>query len=200
VSYDLWKYKSLCGLPTFFTQTIFSTQSTALQQNQKNNMQFKVITALFFSTLAAASTLPTNPGNSNPGNTDTSKTPTTPTTGNTNPGSTNQGTNQNTNKGANKVNPPYPATGGGAPPTISASKCSAGHLLCCKFHFPKIVIVLQLLLKGKTAGLPTDPTVEAHLPSGISKDGFSGYAGIDCNKLPDAALPNTWFVSTRSSP
>ena len=44
--------------------------------------------------------------------------------------------------------------------------------------------------------MPTDPTVVAQLPSGVTKDSFSGYAGIDCVKLPDAALPNTWFVST----
>jgi hypothetical protein len=61
--------------------------------------------------------------------------------------------------------------------------------------------VLQLkrtnTIKGKSAGLSTDPSVVAHLPSGISKDQFSGYAGFGCLELPDASQPNTWFVSTR---
>ena len=100
-----------------------------------NNMQFKVISALVFATLAAASAIPDN----NPANASPATTPSNPTTGNTKPGNTNP---SNTNSGA-KVAPPFPATNGGTPPTIDASKCSSGHLLCCKFHFSKIVIVLR---------------------------------------------------------
>ena len=38
------------------------------------------------------------------------------------------------------IAPPFP---GNPPPTIDASKCSSGHLRCCKFHFPKSVVVLR---------------------------------------------------------
>ena len=97
-------------------------------------MQFKVVSALLFATLAAAGTLPntnpTNPANDHT-NTDPAKTSTNTNPGNTNPGNTNP---SNTNQGTNNINAPFPGTNGGAPPTINASKCDSGHLRCCKFQ------------------------------------------------------------------
>ena len=178
-------------------------------------MQFKVICALAFATLAAAGALPrddtnpnppttnsantdpantnhgtTNSGNTNPGNTNSGNT----NPGNTNPGHTSPG---NTNQGSN-IAPPYPGT---PLPTIDSSKCSAGHLRCCKFHFPKIVIVLQwkpTTIIGKSAQSPNAPAVAPLLPSGISAASISGLVGVTCTALPVGAQPNDWFVSTRS--
>jgi hypothetical protein len=145
-------------------------------------MQFKVVCALLFATLAAAATVP---GDDSPGGT----TPANPT-------------NQ---VGITQVKPPFLPTSGNTPPIIKASKCSAGHLRCCKFSFSLIVILaLQLkrttTIKGKITGLPTDSSVVAKLPSGISKEHFSGYAGVNCFAfaLDSASEPATWFVSTRS--
>jgi hypothetical protein len=150
-------------------------------------MQFKVVCALLFATLAAAATVPVDPGGSDP---EPSKTPP---------------ANPSNQVGTTKVEPPFLPTSGDIPPIIKASKCSAGHLRCCKFSFSLIVILaLQLkrttTIKGKITGLPTDSSVVAQLPLGISKDDFFGYAGIKCFAfaLDSASEPATWFVSTRS--
>ena len=99
VSYNLWKYK--CRWVS--TQLSSLKQSTVLSVlvllQQTNNMQFKVISALAFATLAAAGAFP---------------------------------------RADPTIAPPVPGT-----PTINASKCNAGQLQCCRFHFPKVVIVLQ---------------------------------------------------------
>ena len=76
-------------------------------------MQFKVVIALAFATLAAASALPAGTNPVNPG--------------------TKSGANQSAN-----IAPPFPGK-----ETITPKECSSGHLRCCKSHLPKIVIVLQ---------------------------------------------------------
>ena len=99
---------------------------------KKIKMQFKVVFALAFATLAAAGSIrraDTNPnkGITNSAKTDPAKTNSANT--NTNPTTTNQST---------KIEPPVPGKD-----TIVPSECGSGHLRCCKFHFSKIVIVLR---------------------------------------------------------
>ena len=81
-------------------------------------MQFKVLFALAFATLAAAA-VPAANTNPNPA------TPANPNKGT----STNQGTS---------IAPPFPGKD-----TIGGSECSSGHLRCCKFYSPAIVIILR---------------------------------------------------------
>ena len=121
-------------------------------------MQFKVISALAFATLAAAGAFP---------------------------------------RADPTIAPPVPGT---PPPTINASKCNAGQLQCCKFHFSKVVIVLQWKrtpIIGKSADEPNAPAVAPLLPSGIPASSISGLVGVTCSALPAGAQPNAWFVSTK---
>ena len=156
VSYNLWKYK--CRWVS--TQLSSLKQSTVLSVlvllQQTNNMQFKVISALAFATLAAAGAFP---------------------------------------RADPTIAPPVPGT-----PTINASKCNAGQLQCCRFHFPKVVIVLwwkRTTIIGKSADEPNAPAVAPHLPSGIPASSISGLVGLTCSALPAGAQPNAWSVSTR---